>query len=94
MVIGMATSKVTITLDNEQLDEVRSLVAAGRAANVSGFVRHAVTVALHDAQGWREMLGAALDQTGGPLTRTEKAWADAILDSSKRKKSSRNREAA
>ncbi len=57
MVIGMATAKLTITLDDEQLEEVRRLVAAGKARSVSGFVKHAVGVALHDAAGWQEMLG-------------------------------------
>lgn len=79
MVFGMATSKVTITLDNDQLDEVRRLVAAGQASSVSGFVTHAVRVALHDAAGWREMLDEALRDTGGPLTAEERAWADGVL---------------
>jgi Arc/MetJ-type ribon-helix-helix transcriptional regulator len=79
MVNGMATTKVTITLADEQLDEVRRLVHAGRAASVSGFVQHAVRVALHDAAGWQEMLAEALADTGGPLTKSERAWADAIL---------------
>lgn len=79
MVIGMATTKITITLEDEQLKEIRSLVAAGRAANTSAFVKHAVRVAISDAAGWREMLKDALDETGGPLTKKERAWADGIL---------------
>lgn len=79
MVIGMATTKITITLEDEQLREIRALVTAGQAANTSAFVKHAVRVALADAAGWREMLSGALQQTGGPLTKKERAWADAIL---------------
>lgn len=79
MVFGMATTKITITLADEQLREIRALVAAGEAANTSAFVKHAVGVALSDAAGWREMLKHALDQTGGPLTNKERAWADALL---------------
>jgi Arc/MetJ-type ribon-helix-helix transcriptional regulator len=79
MVRGMATSKLTITLENEQLDEVRKLVSAGASSSVSAFVKHAVGIALHDAAGWKEMLDGALRETGGPLTRKERAWADAIL---------------
>src|SRR6185437_9527745 len=45
MVSSMATTKVTITLQDEQLEEIRALVNAGEAASVSGFVQHAVTVA-------------------------------------------------
>ena len=41
----MATRKVTITLDEAQLDQIRFLVQAGTAPSVSGFVQHAVAVA-------------------------------------------------
>jgi len=75
----MATARITITLDEEQLKEIRALVEAGQARTVSGFVQHAVGVALHDAAGWREMLADALRQTGGPLTKKEREWADAVL---------------
>jgi Arc/MetJ-type ribon-helix-helix transcriptional regulator len=51
MVIGMATRKVAVTLDEAQLDQVRSLVQAGAAPSVSGFVQHAVAVALDDVTG-------------------------------------------
>lgn len=43
---------------------------------------HAVQVALADVAGWGTMLGQALDETGGPLTREERAWADEILGTS------------
>ncbi|HYZ84185.1 MAG TPA: hypothetical protein VE621_07265 [Bryobacteraceae bacterium] len=85
----MARTKITIRLDNEQLEEVRSLVAAGCTASVSAFVDHAVGVALHDPAGWKEMLDHALQETGGPLTRKERAWADLILSSAGRNKRSR-----
>ena len=85
MVSGMATTKVTITLDDGQLEEIRGLVAAGAASSVSGFVKHAVGVALHDAAGWREMLAEALQETGGPLTKQERAWADTLLSPRPRK---------
>jgi Arc/MetJ-type ribon-helix-helix transcriptional regulator len=88
MVFGMATAKITITLRDDQVEEIRSLVAAGRAANTSAFVQHAVGVALYDAAGWRDMLAEALLQTGGPLTKKERAWADAVLSPAPRKRSS------
>ena len=56
MVSSMATTKVTVTLQDDQLQKIRALVAAGQAGSVSGFVQHAVTVALFDAAGWNEML--------------------------------------
>ena len=86
MVFGMATRKIAVTLDADQVQEIRALVAAGQAANVSAFVEHAVGVALHDAAGWKEMLEDALRQTGGPLTKNERAWADALLSPRERKR--------
>ena len=94
MVFGMATTKITITLEDDQVAEVRALVAAGGAASVSGFVKHAVGVALSDAAGWREMLEDALRQTGGPLMKKERAWADAILSAQGQKRVSRRGKAA
>jgi Arc/MetJ-type ribon-helix-helix transcriptional regulator len=79
MVCGMATVKITVTLPEEQLEEIRGLVANGRAANISAFAKHAVAVALADASGWKEMLDEALQQTGGPLTKRERIWADTAL---------------
>ncbi len=75
----MATRKVTITLDEAQLARIQALVQARAAASVSGFVQHAVTVALDDVAGWGAMLADALRGTGGPLSDEERAWADGIL---------------
>src|SRR5262249_53591685 len=66
MVFSMATTKITITLEDSQVEEIRALVGAGQASSVSGFVQHAVKIALFDAAGWKEMLDDALRQTGGP----------------------------
>ena len=79
MVIGMATRKVTVTLDEIQLGQIRSLVQSGAAASVSGFVQHAVAVSLDDVAGWGAMLAEALRQTGGPLSAAEREWADDVL---------------
>jgi Arc/MetJ-type ribon-helix-helix transcriptional regulator len=79
MVIGMATRKVTITLDEAQLNQIRSLVQAGTAASVSGFVQHAVAGALDDVAGWGTVLAEALRATGGELSDKERAWADEVL---------------
>ena len=79
MVFGMATTKITITLEDSHLEDVRAFVAAGKAASVSAFVKHAICIALNDAAGWREMLKDSLQKTGGPLTEKECVWADTIL---------------
>ena len=94
MVFGMATAKITVTLPDDQLEEVRALVAAGAAASVSAFVKHAVGVALFDAAGWRETLTDALDQTGGPLTKKERSWADTILSPDRRRTAGKRGKAA
>lgn len=94
MVVGMATQKITITLDAGQVKEIRALVAARQTANVSAFVQHAVGIALHDAAGWKEMLEDALRQTGGPLTKNERIWADALLSARARKRGPRKGKAA
>lgn len=83
MVSGMATKKVTVTLDEAQVDRIRALVDSGSAPSVSGFVQHAVAVALDDVAGWGVALAEALRETGGRLSEEERAWADEILQSDK-----------
>ena len=79
MVSGMATEKITVTVDKQQLEQVRALVSDGKVPNVSAFVKHAVGIALADVAGWAGLLAEALQQTGGPMTQRERAWADSIL---------------
>ncbi len=86
MVNGMATKKVTVTLDEEQLEQIRRLVDKGQASSVSGFVQHAVGISLEDVAAWGDMLAEALAQTGGPLTKEERAWVGAALGTGKRRK--------
>ena len=85
MVSGMATRKVTVTLDEDQLGRIRGLVESGKAPTVSGFVQHAVSVALDDVAGWGAMLAEALAHTGGDLTADERRWADRILGTAKKR---------
>jgi Arc/MetJ-type ribon-helix-helix transcriptional regulator len=93
MVIGMATTKITVTLPDDQIKQVQSLVASGATPNVSAFVKRAVDVALQDAAGWRAMLDEAMQQTGGPLSAKERAWVDSLLPR-RPKKGARKRKAA
>ena len=88
MVFGMATRKVTVTLDEVQLDQIRRLVDGGGARSVSGFVQHAVAVALDDVAGWGAMLAGALGDTGGPLSDDERGWADEQLGTRPRRRGS------
>lgn len=75
----MATRKVTVTLDDEQVGQIRALVRSGHAPSVSGFVQHAVAVSLDDVAGWGALLAEALRETGGPLSQPEREWADGLL---------------
>jgi Arc/MetJ-type ribon-helix-helix transcriptional regulator len=79
MVAGMGAKKVTVTLDEVQLDQIRSLVQAGTASSVSGFVQHALAAALDDVADWGGMLAEALHRTGGAMSDEERAWADGVL---------------
>ena len=93
MVVGMATVKTTITLQEDDVRKIRDLVATGRATSISGFIQHAVAVALHDVAGWGALLAGALDATGGPLTPDERAWADTILAGGEARRGRRSRTA-
>jgi Arc/MetJ-type ribon-helix-helix transcriptional regulator len=75
----MATKKVTITLEVDRVDQIRQLVSVGTAPSVSGFVQHAVGVALDDVAGWGALLAEALEETGGSLSDEEREWADEVL---------------
>jgi Arc/MetJ-type ribon-helix-helix transcriptional regulator len=81
----MATKKITITLDESQVAAVHRLVESGIAPSISGFVSHAVGVALDDVAGWGAMLAEALTATGGDLTEEERRWADRILSGKPRR---------
>ena len=94
MVFSMATTKITITLQEDQVAEIRALVGAGRSASVSAFVQHAVGVALFDEAGWRQMLGDALQQTGGPMTKKERDQADKLLSPERQRSKTRKGKAA
>lgn len=80
MVNGMATTtKITITLPDGELKEIRKRVAAKESASVSGFVQQAVRKSLDNAAEFRAMVDEALQETGGPLTAKERAWARGVL---------------
>jgi Arc/MetJ-type ribon-helix-helix transcriptional regulator len=94
MQIGMATKKVTVTLEVDQLTAIRALVEGRSARSVSAFVQHAVAVSLSDVAGWGALLADALEQTGGPLTKAERSWADRVLDGRGEKRTKKRKKAA
>lgn len=77
-----------MTLHEGQLDRIRGLVDAGTASSVSGFVQHAVGLALDDVAGWGALLAAALRDTGGELSAEERQWADEVIGVKNRQKTS------
>src|SRR5262249_29146141 len=95
MVIGMATTvKITVTIPKKQLEEIRALVKNRRTDSVSGFVKHAIGVSLEDTKDFREMMDEWLMETGGPLTKEERGWADSVLNAPFPKRSARKKRKA
>ena len=88
----MATTKITITMPDAQLAEIRKRVAARQAPSISGLIQHAVQKSLDNAAAYNAMLDQALLETGGPLTANERAWARKML--SPQKKGAKARRAA
>ena len=82
---GMASKKITVTVGEPQVGAIRAMVRRGEVPSVSAFVPHAIDVALADVAGWGAELTRMLAKTGGPLTKTERTWADEALSVSKRR---------
>lgn len=77
MIFGMTKAKIAVSLPAELVAAAKKAVLAGRAASVSGYVEAAlVAYVASDDDAWIDDL---LEQTGGPLTNEEIAWADHAL---------------
>jgi len=85
----MATTKITITLPDPQLNEIRKRVAAQDSPSISVFIQQAVQKSLENAAEFRAMVEQALKETGGPLKPKERAWARKMLSPRKRRTKSR-----
>lgn len=75
---GSMTRKIAVSLPDHLVTAARTAVADGRAASVSAYVAAALE-AYADDQRVIGMLDDILEQTGGPMTAAEQAWADEIL---------------
>ena len=84
MVNGMATTKITITLPDPQIEEIRKRVAGHESPSISGFVQQAVQKSLENAAAFRAMVDEGLQATGGPAKPKERAWARRMLSARKR----------
>jgi Arc/MetJ-type ribon-helix-helix transcriptional regulator len=80
----MATVKITITLPDRQLEEIRKRVADEDSRSVSGFIQQAVQKSLDNAAEFRATVDEALRKTGGPLKPKERARARRMLTAKKR----------
>lgn len=80
----MASTKITITVPDDQLTEIKKRVAAREAESVSGFIQRAVQKTLENEAQFRAMIDEGLAATGGPLTAKERAWARKMLTPQKR----------
>lgn len=94
MVNCMATVKLTITLPDKQIEEIRKRVAVHESASISGFVQRAVQRSLQNSSEFSAMIDQALIETGGPLTPKERAWARKMLSPQKRRSKKTTREKA
>jgi Arc/MetJ-type ribon-helix-helix transcriptional regulator len=90
MVNGMATTKITITVPDSQLAEIKKRVMAREASSISGFVQRAVQKSLENEAEFRAMIDEGLAATGGPLTARERTWARKMLTSQKPRSGMRN----
>jgi post-segregation antitoxin (ccd killing protein) len=82
MMIGMAERKVkiAITIDADLIEQVRSRVRAGHAANVSAYIQHAINGQLAAEADFDTLLGETLAASGGPPTAAERMAARRLLD--------------
>jgi Arc/MetJ-type ribon-helix-helix transcriptional regulator len=95
MVVGMAaTTKITVTMPNELLAEIRSRVSVKATPSISGFIQQAVKKSLENEAALRAFIEDSLASSGGPLTAQEKAWAKRMTRPRKRSKQARSRSAA
>ena len=77
MMFGMTREKIAVSLPAELVRAAKSAVKAGRAASVSGYVEAALSA--HIANADDAWIDTWLEETGGPLTPEEIAWADRAL---------------
>jgi hypothetical protein len=73
----MTTTKIAITLPEEQLARVHRAIRAGLADSVSGYISRAL-IEQQREESLRDLVEDLIAQHGKP-TREEKAWAKRVL---------------
>lgn len=79
MIEGMTRkAKIAVTLPQELVESARRAVRRGRAASVSAYVAGALEQRAK-SEDLDTLLEEMLEETGGPMTDEERAWADEQL---------------
>lgn len=78
MIIGMTSAKVAISLPKAVLASARAAVKRGEAPSLSAYVSRLIEEKTSEGD-LMKMLEEMLEETGGPLTPEEIAWADGVL---------------
>jgi Arc/MetJ-type ribon-helix-helix transcriptional regulator len=78
MINGMTSAKIAVSLPVGLVESARRAVAEGRSSSVSAYVARALEeqTKLDDLAS---LLDEMLDETGGPLTASERKAADRAL---------------
>jgi len=71
------TTKIAISLPDEQVTSIHRAIKSGRAASVSGFISAAIARA--EVEDSMERLLDDLDRELGPVSADDLAWADKAL---------------
>lgn len=78
MIAGMTSAKIAISLPKAVLASARAAVKRGEAPSLSAYVSRLIEEKTSEAD-LMKMLEEMLEETGGPLTPAEIAWADGVL---------------
>ncbi len=81
----MTVAKITVSLPEDALRKARAAVRGGQASSVSAYIAAAVGEK-RDRDDLRKMLADLAEETGGPLTRAERARARRDLGLSPRRR--------
>jgi hypothetical protein len=80
MITGMTSAKVAISLPKDVLARARAAVRRGQAASLSAYVSKLIDEKTRE-DDLAQMLDEMLEETGGPLTPSERRWLDKVFGS-------------
>lgn len=80
MITGMTPkAKIAISIRQDLLDEIQGSVERGTSPSVSAYIEKAIEHQVWARAEFLQMMDDALEETGGPMTDEEIAWADRVL---------------